>query len=65
MNKSRLQELVLSLLEQGKEGEYWDFKQEWHEKIEDLLKDIICFANTVHSKDCYIIFLFYLLFPSP
>ena len=56
MNKSRLQELVLSLLEQGKEGEYWDFKQEWHEKIEDLLKDIICFANTVHSKDCYIIF---------
>ena len=51
-----MQELVFSLLEKGKEGDYWDFKQEWHEKIEDLLKDIICFANTVHSKDCYIIF---------
>ena len=54
MNKSRLQELVLSLLEQGKEGEYWDFKQEWHEKIEDLLKDIICFTNNtqVQVKIC-------------
>lgn len=51
-----MHELVFSLLEKGKEGDYWDFKQEWHEKIEDLLKDIICFANTVHSKDCYIIF---------
>ena len=56
MNNSDLQELVLSLMEQGKEGEYWDFKQEWHDDIADLLKDIICFANTVHSKDCYIIF---------
>lgn len=56
MNNSELQELVLSLMEQGKEGEYWDFKQEWHDDIADLLKDIICFANTVHSKDCYIIF---------
>lgn len=56
MEKIEMQELVFSLLEKGKEGDYWDFKQEWHEKIEDLLKDIICFANTVHSKDCYIIF---------
>ena len=49
MNNSDLQELVLSLMEQGKEGEYWDFKQEWHDDIADLLKDIICFANSVHS----------------
>lgn len=56
MNNSELQELVLSLMEQGKEGEYWDFKQEWHDDTADLLKDIICFANTVHSKECYIIF---------
>lgn len=56
MEKIEMHELVFSLLEKGKEGDYWDFKQEWHEKIEDLLKDIICFANTVHSKDSYIIF---------
>ena len=33
-----------------------DFKQEWHEKMEDLIKDIICFANTVHDKDCFLVF---------
>ena len=38
------------------ESEQWDFKQEWHSKIEDLIKDIICFANTVHDKDCYLVF---------
>ena len=41
---------------QGKEGPCWDFKQEWHSQIEDLIKDIICFANTVHDEDCYLIF---------
>lgn len=41
---------------QGKEGVFWDFKQEWHENIEDLIKDIICFANTVHDEHCYIFF---------
>lgn len=41
---------------QGKEGVCWDFKQEWHERMEDLIKDIICFANTSHDEDCYIIF---------
>lgn len=49
-------QIVQHCLQQGKEGEYWDFKQEWHQKIQDLLKDIICFANTVHDKKCYIIF---------
>lgn len=51
-----IRQIVQHCLKQGKEGDYWDFKQEWHEKIEDLLKDIICFANTVHDKKCYIIF---------
>lgn len=48
--------VVELLLEKGKEGEYWDFKQEWHENIADLLKDIICFANTSHDQNCYLIF---------
>lgn len=56
VNKYELEELVAFLLEQGKEGDYWDFKQEWHNKTSDLIKDIICFANTVHDKDCYLIF---------
>lgn len=49
-------QIVQHCLQQGKEGEYWDFKQEWHKKTPDLMKDIICFANTVHDENCYIIF---------
>lgn len=48
--------LIRFFLEQGKEGECWDFKQEWHENMADLIKDIICFANTVHDENCYLIF---------
>lgn len=48
--------LISSFLEQGKEGDCWDFKQEWHENPADLIKDIVCFANTVHDKNCYLIF---------
>ena len=51
-----LRELISFFLSQGKEGEFWDFKQEWHTNIEDLIKDIICFANTVHDENCYLIF---------
>ena len=55
-HKKYIEDIVRSLLQRGKEGDYWDFKQEWHENISDLIKDIICFANTVHDKDCYLIF---------
>jgi len=48
-------QLIKYFLEQGKEGECWDFKQEWHEDTPALIKDIICFANTVHDENCYII----------
>lgn len=50
------EKMIQFFLEQGKEGECWDFKQEWHEDISALIKDIICFANTVHDENCYIIF---------
>lgn len=58
MRYSRLPitELISYFLLQGKEGEFWDFKQEWHANIEDLLKDIICFANTIHDENCFIVF---------
>lgn len=47
---------VKLFLKLGKEGDCWDFKQEWHEDMHSLIKDIICFANTVHDENCYIIF---------
>lgn len=51
-----LEERIASFIMKRCETEQWDFKQEWHEKTEDLIKDIICFANTVHDKDCFLIF---------
>ena len=51
-----LEDLIPFLSSSGKEGDFWDFKLEWHEKIEDLIKDIICFSNTVHDENCYLVF---------
>jgi Predicted transcriptional regulator containing an HTH domain and an uncharacterized domain shared with the mammalian protein Schlafen len=48
-------EEIISLINSGHEGDYWDFKQVWHKENELLLHDILCFANTVHNKNCYII----------
>ena len=55
-SKRPISELVPLFISKGKEGEFWDFKQEWHEKMPDLIKDIICFANTSHDEDCYLFF---------
>ena len=46
---------IIKLIDKKVEGDYWDFKQEWHSDNERLLLDILCFANTVHNKDCYLI----------
>ena len=46
---------IKNLIDSKSEGDYWDFKQEWHNENERLLHDIICFANTIHSNDCYLI----------
>ncbi len=51
-----LKELVALFLKQHRESDMWDVKQEWHTNTQDLVKDIICFANTVHDEDCYLIF---------
>ena len=38
------------------EDEVHDFKQQWHKDNSELVRDILNFVNTVHHKDCYIIF---------
>ena len=50
------EQMIRFFLEQGKEGEFWDFKEEWHSDKNELIKDIICFANTIHDETCYIVF---------
>ena len=56
LNNASLVKIVERLSAKGKEGDYWDYKQEWHDKMEDLIKDIICFANTPHDENCYLLF---------
>ena len=52
-----LAETIERLIATKKEGDYWDFKLEPHTKAGDLIKDIICLANTPrHAGDRYIIF---------
>jgi predicted HTH transcriptional regulator len=52
---SKIYNEIIKLINKKAEGDYWDYKQEWHSDNERLLLDILCFANTVHKKDCYLI----------
>lgn len=54
MNVKELENIINS---SEHENEYWDFKEEWYEKSkkDELLRDIISFANTAHHEDCYLI----------
>lgn len=55
MEYDDLKNEILELIECHAEGEYWDFKQQWHSNNADLLHDIICMANSLANRDCYII----------
>ena len=46
---------VESLRVLHREGDYWDFKKEWHDDKSDLLHDIICMANNLSGNDGLII----------
>lgn len=52
-----LTEIVGDLIAARKEGDHWDFKRERHARPGDLIKDIICLANSPrHAGDRYIIY---------
>lgn len=55
MEYINLENEILELIKRHAEGEYWDFKQQWHSCNADLLHDIICMANSPANRDCYII----------
>ena len=55
MEYDDLKNEILELIERHTEGEYWDFKQQWHSNNVDLIHDIICMANSLANRDCYII----------
>ena len=49
--------IIGDLIATGKEGDHWDFKRGSHAKTGDLIKDIICLANSPrHAGDRYIVY---------
>ena len=55
MDKIGFWQEISELIGRCREGEYWDFKQQWYLHNTDLLHDIICMANSPANRDCYII----------
>lgn len=55
MDMFSFREEILRLIALRQEGEYWDFKKEWHKSKPDLLHDIICMANNLSNHDGLII----------
>ncbi|GHA70239.1 DNA-binding protein [Formosimonas limnophila] len=51
-----LPDIIINLINQAKEGVYWDFKQEHHANTAALVHDIMCLANADHDGDRYIIY---------
>ena len=52
----KLSDIILSLILLAKEGEYWDYKERYHECKAELLHDIICLANSLVKDSRYLIF---------
>ncbi len=55
MTDLEMTEMIKSLIALKTEGDYWDFKREWHGNNADLLHDIICMSNNQNNRDSYII----------
>lgn len=49
-----LKEILLTFLKTKREDDFFDMKLKWYDKIEDLVKDIICFSITVHDRGSFI-----------
>jgi hypothetical protein len=56
MVSETLKSEIESVISSKREGEYWDFKEQYHSNKTDLLHDIICMANNRADRDGYIIF---------
>lgn len=51
-----LENEIKTLIESKREGQYWDFKVQYHKNNISLLHDIICLANALHKGNKYLIF---------
>jgi hypothetical protein len=51
-----MRDLIEQLVQEEREGEWWDFKLKHHNNLSDLLHDVLCMANILYKGDRYIIF---------
>lgn len=52
----KLYDEIHTLIDSGREDDWWDFKREHHHDKAALVHDIICMANNRADRDSYIIF---------
>lgn len=50
-----LKHQIISLIQEKREGSYWDFKAEHHKDKAELLHDIICLSNNLPNQEAYLI----------
>lgn len=55
-NNETLKNTINELIEQRREGDYWDFKEEFHKDSSELVHDVMCLANNKFNQDAYLIF---------
>ncbi|MBL4750790.1 MAG: ATP-binding protein [Amylibacter sp.] len=55
-NNENLRDTIKSLIDQKKEGTYWDFKLKHQNDNGILIHDILCLANARHDGDRYLIY---------
>lgn len=49
-------EEIVRLIENKKEGAWWDFKLKHHPKNSSLIHDVLCMSNSVTGRDKFLIF---------
>ena len=55
MNTSLISDIEI-LLTSKREGQYWDFKEMYHENNSELLHDILCLANALHKGNRFLVY---------
>ena len=50
-----LKHKIINLIQEKREGSYWDFKAEYHKDKAELLHDIICLSNNLLNQEAYLI----------
>lgn len=56
INIDPINKIIVNLINNRKEEDYYDYKLKFHENKADLLHDILCLSNNTRNCDAYLIF---------